>query len=605
MRFDKILPWLLLALIPSAFFFDLGRGDIVTSNEGQRAAPPAEMLRSGAYVIPTINGQDYLKKPPLLYWVIAGAYRASGVVSPLSARLPTALCGLILVLACYGLSRRAIGGPAAVWAAFGIGTSFYVLERSRLAQLDIPLTLAVFLCIMALYAAWQAPSRARTAGLAILAGVALAAGILLKGPVPLLFVWAAWVAHSVVASGAPHRILEPGIRLTGAAFAVALAIHAVESFGLGVLPFPAALALYACALSFLALRHGGPRSARRALGLALCLATGLALSAPWAAAVVALKGWPYVQDLLHAESLERTYSASAINSGSPLYYILALPLLLPPWGTLFPLACSPKRWRQRGELYRFSALCFGVSVLLFSFIAGKEYEYVLPAFPFLFLCIGADIARMARRVPGDAQPRWERTWLAAMGGLLIVAPVGAALYISLDQPSLSLALRVWTMAAVAAGALLGTWRRPNRRMVCLALAALLTCQMVFSSRAHLYSGKNSYQNVALTAGALSRQGRLVEAAEIRPAFAFYTGAEIPIERDSERLAEKFNGEAPYYYVLGGREYAKISELGLRQAPQVLQGPDRKGTVLLGNAPLPPGVSGAVPGVENFEALLAQ
>lgn len=143
---------------------------------------PAEMLRSGDYIVPTINGATYLAKPPLLYWVIAAVYRMTGEISALTARIPTAACAVALVLAVYLVFRRRLNESAARFAAIALLASPYFLERSRWAELDVPLTLATFLAIAACWTAFEAATVFRRAGFTLLGGLAMGAAIMLKGP---------------------------------------------------------------------------------------------------------------------------------------------------------------------------------------------------------------------------------------------------------------------------------------------------------------------------------------------------------------------------------------------------------------------------------------
>jgi len=50
-------------------------------------------MLGGDWVIPHLNGLDYIEKPPLQYWATAATYRLLGV-SEFSARLYTALTAL-------------------------------------------------------------------------------------------------------------------------------------------------------------------------------------------------------------------------------------------------------------------------------------------------------------------------------------------------------------------------------------------------------------------------------------------------------------------------------------------------------------------------------
>ena len=41
--------------------------------EGRRILPGQQMLRSGEWVVPFSEGEPYLRKPPLINWVIAAS----------------------------------------------------------------------------------------------------------------------------------------------------------------------------------------------------------------------------------------------------------------------------------------------------------------------------------------------------------------------------------------------------------------------------------------------------------------------------------------------------------------------------------------------------
>src|SRR4051812_34105899 len=50
----------------ASFSFSLGAAPL-SGTEGPRAIPAHQMVQSGHYVIPTLYGYTYLKKPPLHY----------------------------------------------------------------------------------------------------------------------------------------------------------------------------------------------------------------------------------------------------------------------------------------------------------------------------------------------------------------------------------------------------------------------------------------------------------------------------------------------------------------------------------------------------------
>src|SRR5512140_1782763 len=76
--------------------------------EAMYALIPKEMLASGSWMTPTLNGVPYLDKPHLLYWLNLMAYKLFGV-SDWTARLP--LLGITLgeIWVTYLIGRRLLG----------------------------------------------------------------------------------------------------------------------------------------------------------------------------------------------------------------------------------------------------------------------------------------------------------------------------------------------------------------------------------------------------------------------------------------------------------------------------------------------------------------
>ena len=64
------------------------------------------MLLEGHYWQPHVNGAPYLDKPPLYFWAVVLASLPGGRVSAVSARLPSVIAGLLVVLLSWDLARR-------------------------------------------------------------------------------------------------------------------------------------------------------------------------------------------------------------------------------------------------------------------------------------------------------------------------------------------------------------------------------------------------------------------------------------------------------------------------------------------------------------------
>src|SRR5271156_269 len=95
-RIGALLPSLALALLA---LLGCNRG-LWTPDEPREAEISREMLLAPA-VIPTLNGQRFIEKPPLYYWLVAAVYKLSGGPSVLAARAVSVLCGLATLALLY------------------------------------------------------------------------------------------------------------------------------------------------------------------------------------------------------------------------------------------------------------------------------------------------------------------------------------------------------------------------------------------------------------------------------------------------------------------------------------------------------------------------
>ena len=120
---------------------------LLEPDEGRYAQIPKEMLDAASWVVPTLQGEPYLDKPPLMYWLVALSYRAFGV-TPEAARLVPAVCVHLTILAVYLIGRRSIGERAAFWAALLLRVAPGFVGVARLLLLDGLLTLCVTVSVL-------------------------------------------------------------------------------------------------------------------------------------------------------------------------------------------------------------------------------------------------------------------------------------------------------------------------------------------------------------------------------------------------------------------------------------------------------------------------
>jgi 4-amino-4-deoxy-L-arabinose transferase-like glycosyltransferase len=178
-RSTYLLLWAILGLLP-LFVRPLWEPD-----EGRYAEIPREMLASGDWLTPTLNGVLYFEKPPLQYWLSAISMKLFGL-NAAAARLPLALASLILFWCAWRLARR-LGARGPIWAVVMTGTVLLTFVCSQLLTLDALFSAFLVLGLTAALEAVAARFRSESPlGWTVFAFAALSAAVLTKGPVALV-----------------------------------------------------------------------------------------------------------------------------------------------------------------------------------------------------------------------------------------------------------------------------------------------------------------------------------------------------------------------------------------------------------------------------------
>ena len=170
----------LLAAFALLWFCNLGYRHLVKPDEGRYAEIPREMLATGDWLTPRLNGYKYFEKPALQYWATAASFRAFGT-SEWAARLWTTLTGFLGVLLVYWAGNRLFGSPAGLYGAAVAASCTLYAMMGHILTLDMSLTFFMSASVFAFTLAQQdAEERGRLRWM--LAGWAAAAlAVLTKG----------------------------------------------------------------------------------------------------------------------------------------------------------------------------------------------------------------------------------------------------------------------------------------------------------------------------------------------------------------------------------------------------------------------------------------
>ena len=119
-------------------------------DEGRYVGVAWEMARSGNWLVPTLDTLPYFHKPPLFYWLTAGAISLFGVYE-WAARLPTVLAASGAALALFVFFRRWVDEKTGRIAVLILVTTPFFFGGSQFANMDM--LVAVCICLSILCAA--------------------------------------------------------------------------------------------------------------------------------------------------------------------------------------------------------------------------------------------------------------------------------------------------------------------------------------------------------------------------------------------------------------------------------------------------------------------
>ncbi len=315
---------ILVAFFVTAYILPLGVRPLVRPDEFRYAEIPREMVESGDWVTPRLNGIRYFEKPALGYQLTALSFTLFGE-NAFSLRFPSALAvlltaGFLYFWTAYQVRDPLLPGMAtAIYLTFGL-----VFGIGTFAVLDSQLNAALTLTVGGFQLAWQSRSRAAVRGWLIFAGFAAGCAFLVKG----------FLAFAV-----PIVVIVP----------------------------------------FLLWQRDWMRWFWR-FWLPLLIAVAVALPWSWKIAVAEPDFWRYfwVEEHWH-RFFDRTYD----RGPQPFWYFLPILLggMLPAGLLAVPGAFGIKRAWLGKPLIRF-LLCWAVMPLLFfSASSCKLGTYILPCFP--------------------------------------------------------------------------------------------------------------------------------------------------------------------------------------------------------------------------------
>jgi len=521
-RVGRTWAWcVLVALAIAVYFGGIGSYPFLDPDEGRYAEIPREMLETRDFVTPRLNYVHYFEKPPLFYWLTAGAMGALGRTET-AGRIVPALCGLATVLLVMAMAAKIAGQRAGVLAGWVYLTSLLPLVMARLLVIDGLFSLLV-------------------------AGA-----------------WCCWWFG--------YACQEP--KNQRAWYVTAWALLGLATMAKG----PVALALTALlVVAFLALRRD--LRALKAMAWWPGLLVWAAIVLPWHV-LVSLRNPEFLRFFVVVQHIERFLGESKEHVKPAWFFLPIFILGMAAWAPmLFPaLAKAWRRGRSAIRLTKSGAgeggeqvgtrdtaalyllVWVGAVIVFFSASSCKLVPYILPAYPAAAVLIGWHLAEGGTRGRAAA-------WCGLFAALFLVLLAIALPIVNSRQNDvphaavahLGLALQL-ILAAAALTIGIAIWRR-SLLPVALGLAVVIATPALIAA-----TGKvGRYRKVSTLAKALPHlppEVRIVEWGCYDQSLGFYTRRRvILVHLVGELLLADRSGKDRDFFLEGKRNLPLLAQKG--------------------------------------------
>jgi 4-amino-4-deoxy-L-arabinose transferase len=354
---------LILGFFLLFYILPLGFRPIFIPDESRYAEIPREMIASGNWIVPHLNGLRYFEKPVMGYWLNALSIKMFGE-NAFAVRFPSALATGLSAIIIFLLVRRFsdrdfLGSITAVIFL----TCFEVDGVGTFNVLDSMLAMFVTAAMASFFIAFNADTSSKKKhGFLFLFGVFCGLAFLTKGflafVVPVLVI----VPFMIWERRFKELFFIPWIPIVGAAMVVL----------------------------------------------------------PWAV-MIYQKEPDFWHFFIWNEHIRRFLSENAQHRQSIIYFFLVLPAAVLPWTFLFPaVILGLKKTGLKNSMVRYALCWFLFPFLFFSMSKGKLLTYILPCFPPLAILISIGLDQYFETGGKKAFNTGGKSLLLLIAGIAIV-----------------------------------------------------------------------------------------------------------------------------------------------------------------------------------------
>lgn len=554
MKIDKKYIYILILILLSAalYFPGLGKRDFWNPNEPNFAEVTREMIESGNYLVPTRNGVPLGMKPAPYYWFIVFSSKLTGSLSETSARLPSAVSALFLVLITFFFARRIMDDEGAFISALVLATVYKIMWQARWVEADMVLTLFIALSLYFFYMGMSGEKRKR---LYYLLGYTFAAvATLSKGLVGFVLIGLVLFSYILITRNF-KKVLEMEIILGPMIF--------------------------------------------------------FAITLSWYLMAGVSGGGEYTYDLVIKHNFVRFFKA--FNHQNPFYYYLPTIMtdfapysLFLPGALIFAFKADGTERREKLVFI----LTWIISIFIFLSISdAKRGNYIIPIYPAAAIIVGWLLYNWVK----DREQKWYYSELPAwiLTAILILSvvasalfllnpgdifsrPYGEALKVGFDRSTIvKLTVPILILLTLGTSAFVVALKKNKRRLfiyttVVIIAASMLYAQLAILPKINPYkSPKVMSESIAKVLGPDDGFGGYSEGDQfIWYGYMYYAGRFIDVLDSEEALSKYYRQDRRVIVIMRDRDYESLpDEIKVEVKTVVPFNVGHKGMVLSSNESL--------------------
>ncbi len=507
--------WLLV--LPVIVVYVIGMfTDVMKPDAAQYATMSVEMLKTGNYLELFYRGEDYIDKPPLIFWLSALSFKAFGI-SNFSYKLPSVLFCFLGLFATYRLGRLLYSERVGFYAVLILSTT----QAWFLCNQDVRTDTILAACtILAIWQLTVFDTNKKFIHI-VYASLGVAGAMLTKGPIGLMV--------PGLAMGTHYILRREWNRFFQWQYAVLFLL---------VLFFISPM-LYGLYTQF---DLKGNKKTYNGI-----IDSGLRFYF-----------WTQSFGRLTGESIWK-------NDYGPLYFVHTFLWTFIPWCLLFAVAFAKKFWfLYKNKFYilkKDEAITWGgilIPFIAFSLSSYKLPHYIFVFFPLAALLTGKYVADIVELEDPGQSFKMLRIVQSTLAGFLLLI----TLLICIKVFPLS---NLWIGTAVAIGfitAIYFTFQKTSRFQHLIFPAWLAAILLNFTLNIHFYPALLQYQSEAIA-------GRAVKSYVVEYPFIaykyhsysldFYYQNAVPIVDNTEMLTKRYRHQQVWIYV---------REEGLKELQQI-------------------------------------